>query len=131
VASLRELEERVVKFGDLKERMGDMRAEVTLAQAIRSGDPDLWQNVSPQSVSLLLYANMTWAHSRGFNAVLAPPEYVERANSLSSWNRVRFADLIRWAIAGLPEAEATVLPNGRDFQVRPRARQLDQVAQGR
>jgi len=107
--SLKDLDERVRELGDLREKLGELRAEAALAHALRSCDPELWRTVTPESILTLLGAAQTWAQARGFNPGLTPPEKLQRTTLLSSWTTVRFSDLLQWAATGLVTGERKAL----------------------
>lgn len=113
VAEVRALENRLGEFGSLRrEELVDLRAEVTLARALRSADPATWRTVSAQGVLTLLFVTLTWAQANGFNPDLVPPESIQRSALIGSWNHVRFIDLVRWATTGLVDAKQMALSKG-------------------
>ncbi len=101
---LRNLEARFQEYGALREQVGDLKAETTLARALRSGDPEVWRGIGPQGAYTLLNAVLMWARSREFNPQLPATEVIQRWSS-SIYQKVRFGDLVAWAMSGLPEAE--------------------------
>ena len=116
VAGLKDLDERVQEFGRLREQLGNLGAEATLAHALRSCDPELWRPVSPETIMTLLGAALTWAQVRDFNPSLQPPEQVRRASPfLNSWTTVTFSGLLQWAATGLVTADRKALA-GRPAQ---------------
>ncbi len=112
VAEVRAMENRLGEFGSLREELGDLQAEVTLARALRSGDPDTWRTAHAQHMLTLLVVTLTWAQANGFNPELVPPENVQSSTTISSWTRVRFCDLLRWAAAGLVGVKQIALSKG-------------------
>lgn len=108
VASLKDLDDKVREVGGLREQLGSLRAEVTLAHALRDPDPNAWRAVSPDSIIALLGGVLAWARARDFNPKLPPPEQV-RQPSLGPWITVPFSGLLQWAGSGLMTAASKAL----------------------
>lgn len=100
-ATLQAMDARVQEFGKLREQVGDLRAEATLARALRRDEPDLWRKVSTPGALMLLEALLTWSEVHSFDPELLPPAALQRTIFLSPWTRLHFTDLLVWASVGL------------------------------
>jgi len=98
----------VQEFGGLREELGDLRGEATIARALRRFDPELWGQIPSHDMAMLFVAVLAWAQNKGFNPVLTPPEGIQGSAYLSSFTRVRFADLVKWAATALMTEEIRV-----------------------
>jgi hypothetical protein len=109
----------VKDFGDLREQLGDMKAEAALAHALRSTSPDQWKSVPPQDILTLIRGILTWVRVTGFDPEVGPPDTVQTSALISSWNRVSLGNLLRWASFGLATEQKE-----KDFLIRLSARTI-------
>ena len=107
-AKLNDIDARVHEYGDLREELGDLKAETVLARALRSSDPEIWGRVKWNNVVQLFDGILTWSDANDFNPSLTPPQSMQNTYLLTSYSEVRFTDLIRWAAtAPAPENHRT------------------------
>ena len=74
---------------------------MALAHALRSEAPETWEPVNSQEILCLIGAALTWSRVKGANPEAGPPEEVQRGTLISSWTKVRFGSLLRWAAFAL------------------------------
>jgi archaellum component FlaC len=111
VANLRDLETKIKDFGDLREQLGDLKAEVTLARALRSNAPEEWKSVTPQEMLMLINRILLWVGISGFDPEVGPPESVHTNTLISSWTKVSLDKLLRWAAFALTTDKQYALDN--------------------
>lgn len=101
---LKSLGGQIQEFGDLREQLGNLRGETALAGALRSNDPKIWGTLGQDDILQLFSAVLIWAQVKRFNPRLVLPEAIKQALGviyISSYSRVNFADLIKWAATAL------------------------------
>lgn len=91
------------KYGAVERHAGALEAEVALARAFKSHDPEQWKQISRQVIGGLLAGIILWSHGDpSHNPLLpAPPSSLSSRMYMHTWLSTRLDEILVWALSGV------------------------------
>jgi chromosome segregation ATPase len=102
------------EYGQLQHQAALLAQEICLARAFTSNDQEQWVRVPRQTIQRLMLGLFWWTDHADRNRPVAPPHFILRGTTLTTYTRVPLASLVLWAYSGLQtEQEHKLLASGR------------------
>lgn len=89
------------EYRDLHLEAETLGAELELARALKSQDPEDWANMPVPVAQTLLAGLILWCQGEGREALEAPSQGTPRALLVLVGRKVHIVDLLRWVLLGV------------------------------
>lgn len=98
------------KYTELCQTSAELGQWVQAAQALRSGNPEVWRTLSRQVAQHCLVIALEWVQAENRDLPVKPPEAIARGNFFLSYTSLRPSQLLLWALNGtMTEGERSEL----------------------